>query len=65
MKAHQQNLIFKTILGAVAGLALFIALGERRSALGQTNTFPSSGNVGIGTLRPQTRSIFPATRTPS
>lgn len=34
-------------------LLIFCILGMGRTASGQTNTFPSNGNVGIGTTTPQ------------
>ena len=43
----------KIVPAAIACLALFILVGGSRSAFGQTtNTFPASGNVGIGTMSP-------------
>ena len=52
MKAHLQCVNSKILPGAIASLALFILLGGSTSALAQTNTFPASGNVGIGTVSP-------------
>ena len=53
MKKYLPHVNPKIVPAAIACLALFILVGCSRSAFGQTtNTFPASGNVGIGTMSP-------------
>jgi len=53
MKKYLPHVNPKMVPAAIACLAVFILVGGSKSAFGQTtNTFPASGNVGIGTMSP-------------
>ena len=52
MKANPHETNRKFWLSATIGLALLVMASAAQSTMAQTNTFPSTGNVGIGTTTP-------------
>ena len=55
MKTNSHKITKRIWLSAAIGCAMLLMTGGSQSANAQTNTFPPSGNAGIGTMSPTQR----------
>src|SRR6266481_6616166 len=55
MKTNSRKLKIRIWLGITMGLALLLLAASTQSVVAQSNTFPSTGNAGVGTTSPQAK----------
>src|SRR5712692_4848463 len=55
MKTNSQRSHTNHAVGVAIGFAFLLLVTFPRSVVAQTNTFPSDGNVGIGTTSPNSK----------